>query len=590
MPRLTLFVTPLPAHLGIALLGLCLVVCEPASAADLPPLDDSVPTSAGETESKLRYSWKPDAQVVYDFTIKIDIAADTLKFQGRNKLNASNRKPSITAPTTEGQLASGSGFVVHPEGIIVTCAHVVRGATTLNAKIGDDEYEATLIGVDYDQDIAVLRVRGKDLPHVTFADSEKVRLADEVRALGFPLTKVLGESIKVTRGEVSGIGGGINKQSGLQLDASLNPGNSGGPIIDTSGRVVGIASSLLSGARLSEVGFAIPSNVVVSFLKSLHVPVAESAASNPQSPVDIVARLSSACVLIEATYGPNGIGTGDLSELEYSAYWYNATPPRLGARSYGRSLPEDGRGKIVLNESGEILDGGAEPALPCLLGGGGLVGIEKLSSTAPGTTRATNQLILQRVEASRATDRFSPYDWRPRYRSRLGSPWLRDPEPRVNVELLTGLESTEYTLGPSKGDLVELTKVYELQIDGATKDDQPYLQLTGKGTGYFNQATGLMQSIDYQGQLVVTKDNISVRVPLQMQYEMVTAEQLAEERRRIEERKKQREALATQQKQAGGGGPTFSEAAPAQNTTGGRHASVKSIPASPKLNKFNFDK
>lgn len=576
-------------RLVVAAAVLSALVVESAFGADLPPLGRNVPKLASETESKIAYSWKSGTRLVYKFEVEVDIARETYEFSGRNSLTPTNRKPSIAAPGLAEQRGSGSGFVVHPEGIIVTCAHVVRGATKLSAKIGDRDYDATLIGADYDQDIAVLRVRGKDLPHVTFADSDNVRLADEVRALGFPLTEVLGKSIKVIRGEVSGIGG-ANNSTALQIDASLNPGNSGGPIIDSSGRVVGVASSLLSGARLSEVGFAIPANVAVSFVESLHVPVALSDETNPQSPADIVAQVSPACVLIEATYGANGIGTEHLSELEYSAYWYNSTIPKPGARSYGYAVPNDGRGAIVLNRSGDILDGGDKPMLPCLLEGSGSIGIEKLPTSAPGTTRTTSPLVLQRIDKARQQDRFSPYSWRPSYRSRLGRPWLGDPKPRTNAQLLSGLESVEYSFGVPEGDLIELTKVYELHIDGASKGDEPYLKMTGKGTGKFDQAIGLMQSMDYQAELVLTEDNVSVRIPVRLKYERMTEEQLEEERKRAEQRKKEREKLAAEQKQAEQDGSSFSSPTPVQDSDNQPHTSVKSIPASRKLNKFNFDK
>ena len=204
---------------------------------------------AAEAEEKpaLKYSWDAGKSLVYEFEIKADVNSRKIEYRGRNTIRGTGRRPNITIEE-QIQEGSGTGFVIHPDGIVVTCAHVVENAKTIKATIGGSTLDATVIKMDTENDLAFLQLNADRLPYLKLADSDQVRLGQGVRAIGYPLSDVLGKSVKVTRGEVSGRGGpgGVD---GLQIDASINPGNSGGPVVDNYGRLVGVASSLLAGRR-----------------------------------------------------------------------------------------------------------------------------------------------------------------------------------------------------------------------------------------------------------------------------------------------------------------------------------------------------
>jgi hypothetical protein len=104
------------------------------------------------------------------------------------------------------------------------------------------------------------------LPVLRVADSDRVQLAEEVRAVGFPLSDILGETVKITRGSIAGI---VNHDdiSLFQIDATINPGNSGGPLMNNRGEVVGVNSSALFGEAVAEVGFATPTKELRGFTK-----------------------------------------------------------------------------------------------------------------------------------------------------------------------------------------------------------------------------------------------------------------------------------------------------------------------------------
>jgi S1-C subfamily serine protease len=174
--------------------------------------------------------------------------------------------------------ATGSGFVVDDDGYIVTNAHVVDGADSVEVSFDEegDAVEAEVKGVDTSTDIAVLKVDPSDVPNLTpvpLGDSSKLAVGDPVIAIGNPF----GYSRTVTTGIVSGLQRQIQAPNGftipdvVQTDASINPGNSGGPLLDANGRVIGINSQIATGGGQGSVGigFAVPINTAKDLLPEL---------------------------------------------------------------------------------------------------------------------------------------------------------------------------------------------------------------------------------------------------------------------------------------------------------------------------------
>ncbi len=164
---------------------------------------------------------------------------------------------------TERQAQSlGSGFVIDRNGIVVTNAHVVEGASRVTVTLLDGrELQADLLGSDRDADIAVLKVKASNLPAIPLGRSSDLMIGETVIAIGNPF----GLSNTVTTGVLSATGRTIPSERGerlftdfLQTDASINPGNSGGPLVNVGGDVIGINSAIISGA--TGIGFAIPAD------------------------------------------------------------------------------------------------------------------------------------------------------------------------------------------------------------------------------------------------------------------------------------------------------------------------------------------
>jgi len=162
------------------------------------------------------------------------------------------------------QHAQGSGFLISADGLVLTNAHVVDGAKEVTVKLSDHrEYKAKVLGADKSSDIAVLKIEAHNLPAVTLGDSDKLGVGDYVLAIGEPF----GLEETATAGIVSAKGRSLPGDGYvpfIQTDAAVNPGNSGGPLFDAGGSVVGINSQIYSNSGgYQGVSFAIPINLAV---------------------------------------------------------------------------------------------------------------------------------------------------------------------------------------------------------------------------------------------------------------------------------------------------------------------------------------
>ena len=169
---------------------------------------------------------------------------------------------------------AGSGVIISSDGYILTCAHVVDGASNITVTIGDKDYTATLVGEDTTSDIAVIKIDADGLTPATVGNSDSLKVGQSVMAVGNPLGELGGT---VTGGMISALNrsvtiqgsSSVNTMSLIQMDASVSPGNSGGGLFNMNGELVGIVNAKSSSSDAEGLGFAIPINDAIKVAQEL---------------------------------------------------------------------------------------------------------------------------------------------------------------------------------------------------------------------------------------------------------------------------------------------------------------------------------
>jgi S1-C subfamily serine protease len=177
----------------------------------------------------------------------------------------------------------GSGFVIDAQGNALTCKHVLGDATQVDVTLANgDKTKANVVAKDDAHDLALLKLDRAGLPAVVFAHPDAIQTGARVAAVGAPL----GLTNSVTEGVVSALDREVNGQKYMQIDAALNSGSSGGPVVDDHGDVVGIATATVE--KATNIGLALPSGIALDFLKAQHltgaVALVGAPATGPAAP------------------------------------------------------------------------------------------------------------------------------------------------------------------------------------------------------------------------------------------------------------------------------------------------------------------
>jgi S1-C subfamily serine protease len=216
----------------------------------------------------------------------------------------------------EGQVASGSAFVADAEGLLVTALHVVADARTISILLpGGSPETADVVAVDVPSDLAALRIAQNGLSALSLGNMSTLRTGQDVVVIGYPVATILAPSaVTVTRGIVSAI-----RPPFIQVDAAMNPGNSGGPVLDSGGNVIGVADWKVVLTGVQGLNFAVSADAVKSLLST----VLDPAKTHSPLPLPLTTTRE-----VELSYESGGIGSQRIDKLGVSC----ASPPP-GAQS-----------------------------------------------------------------------------------------------------------------------------------------------------------------------------------------------------------------------------------------------------------------
>ena len=253
----------------LVVLALLLVACGGGDAVSLSQGSLGVPSATAQSALPAN---SPRRTVITDAVQKIAPAVVTVQTEMVERVPIDPFERFFGGRGGERSSAGiGSGFITRNDGVIVTNAHVIAGATKVSVALRDGQtYQARILGADEVNDLAVLKIEARNLPTAKLGTSEDLLVGEWVIAIGNPYGFLLGNSEpSVTTGVVSGVGRNLVGQgqgSGvyvdmIQTDAAINPGNSGGPLVNANGEVIGVNSSIYSPTGSSiGLGFAIPIN------------------------------------------------------------------------------------------------------------------------------------------------------------------------------------------------------------------------------------------------------------------------------------------------------------------------------------------
>lgn len=220
-----------------------------------------------------------------DFTYAAESAVDAVVYVKVSATQTMQQAPSSIfdfffgfpqqgSPQQREKVGSGSGVIIREDGYIVTNNHVIEGATKIEVTLNNNQtYQATLVGTDPATDVALLKIEANGLPVVPFGDSDKLRLGEWVIAIGSPydLRSTITAGIVSAKGRsMPNYSGEFKIESFIQTDAAVNPGNSGGALVDKAGNLVGINTAIISQTgSYAGYSFAVPVNIVKKIVYDL---------------------------------------------------------------------------------------------------------------------------------------------------------------------------------------------------------------------------------------------------------------------------------------------------------------------------------
>ena len=496
-----------------------------------------VAAAAGRAEEPLRYAWRNGQEYAYKFSMTAEVGDESVRSQGGCILSTS---PAPAMGRPRGPLtATGTGWVVTADGYLVTCNHVVTGATKIDFALEGKNYPAKVIALDEPHDLAVLKVTAADLTVASIADSDKVELNQDILVVGFPMSDQVGTNIKMSRGIISGIidDKKVKRSKTLQVDAAINPGNSGGPVFNEMGQAIGVASAKLLGEVVSNIGFVVPSADVVRLLDTKKIKYTRQDGGDPLKATDLARKIKPSVGLLTVTIDPDSLHA-ERRLVTYRAYAQDSSKVDVGR-------PVIDQGRFIASVQGEVAEQGGQNILPV---GGGKISdflIDPLPSDGSQTWRVrglrkVTQVVTQPVAVAPSSP--APQPATPA-RPAAGRPVGKGPKttlpqrgfnafaPRTRWSfrpkrpLRTWPRKKSSTRLPGSGNIVTINKHYTLTT-APRGNEPPYMMIDGKGKLEFDAAAGVTRSMQLDMEMSIADGAHAEKIPLKMGYELVDASSL----------------------------------------------------------------
>ena len=477
------------------------------------------PVIVAQSPNALRYGFKQGDSFAYDFELDAEVSQKTVSYPGYVSFSIQKGRSG----GIEEESGTGTGFVVSPDGYLMTCQHVVQDAVSIEVILNGKSYVGQVVAVDKDQDLALLKIKQNNLPFVSLADSGRVRLAEDVRAIGFPLTDLLGQGLKVTRGTISGINGDPESRR-FQIDAQINPGNSGGPLFNEQGQVIGINSSkLISGRTISSVGFSIPVNYAKQLLQQNKVSFKQRNGGAELDGPELVQKVQPAVALLKV------VSRQKINQqyiLNFNGHYTDSTSnprnnfPGLGnirrprmpfGPLGGTSSKKSGRGKVILDAYGAVESIDDDNPLPFVTGCMATLMIHEFDPDGAEAWTRENYFLLTKPNKSNGNTFGFP---RPRFGAPFGNQQQEEPDEVLSI----GMETHRYRILESNDREIKIAEKYEVKA----LDDpiHPMVKVSGTGVIIFDKKYAMPKSMRFRQTYEVQSEGKVIQVPMGISYRM----------------------------------------------------------------------
>ena len=341
--------------------------------------------------SSMKYRLEPDIDYGISFVVELTSGSNVTVTKGRTVYRLTSDDPRTVLNANVGLLekdfqakgGTGTGFAVHPEGVIVTCAHVVEGVDNVSVSIDGRQIPGRVIAVDSQNDLAVVKVEHA-FERIIALNDELPEQGESCRAIGFPLSSELGNKVKVSTGSIVGDDMRMHERR-LQIDATVNPGNSGGPVVGENGELYGVADSIIVAEGTQDMSFAVPVDVVRNMLTRAGVPFDSTHYGEGHVDRKTVTSYKDAlkCAYL-ITVGETKAKDTFQSELMVLSFNCNMTE--------GSKQSSASNGRIVIDHFGKVHYTSNSPSLPFFVNRASTIGFERFPSVGQTTWKAVDTM------------------------------------------------------------------------------------------------------------------------------------------------------------------------------------------------------
>ncbi|MFK7769675.1 MAG: trypsin-like peptidase domain-containing protein [Mariniblastus sp.] len=523
---------------------LCLFCC--------PVLFGSTVAATQNDTPHLEMNWDIGEKHAYEFDIEYKVAGKQNLASGYVAIELQKKNVELNLSGDEIEVfedgeSSSTAFAVTPDGYLLTCAHCVKGAKSITVQVAGKTQSAKVIDFDSDLDLAIIKIEAIDLPVLTLGKHKRVELAQEIRAVGYPLSNLLGENVKIAKGSVGGFTT-IEGANMIQIDGEVNPGNSGGPLVDDTGTVIGVVNAKLRESQ--KIGFAIPIEFACEMLDENNIEY-DSDGKNKKLDGPNVAKIVTPSVLFVETE----IGAGGHNEVENLKFLTKGSIKRTEKGKTTHAITQD---ELILGLDASVQDLSDDAVqLPLRLGPISQLPFEALPIQATKKWSKT-EMFLAALPTSSPRDRsdfndpFAGLPGVPRglggspFGTRFGSPLgprfgggfspfglgpsglRRGNKPQPDVRPAVVESTSSYEIVKQEGNLLTINRDTELKSKDK-KNDYCKLRTSMKSVLIFDQRLGVFISKKLSGKVKVMMGDEQIIIPVKLNYKRVELDKLLAE-------------------------------------------------------------